>query len=270
MMTASDVLHSCRSPPSTSPATRATPRPRHCRGWAWTARTLRRTPGLRFWRLLGTGRGETMTLSADLQALGAVRRLGGRGGARRVPRGLGRSRPAGARSAPRATRCGWTRCAPHGAWGGSDPIAAGRAARGRRGPGRDPHPREDPAAARIVRFYRAIEPPARDLGDAPGLLASVGIGEWPLARQATFSLWESLEAARAYAYGRAGAPRRGPPHARRGLVLGGAVRALPAVRRRGHLGRARPARCRFRAIPRVVSIEGAAHRLPEHERWRQT
>ena len=204
---------------------------------------LRRTPGLRFWRLLGTGRGKTMTLSADLRrwALFAVweeeaaldaflaQLGGGRTVARAGPGDLARA----AGAAARATAPGAAAIRSSGA--ASPPL----------GPAADGPvailTRATIRPRRLVRFYGAIRPPAADLLRQPGLIDSVGIGEWPLARQATFSLWRSLRR-RADLRLRPSRPPRGrPPHARGGLVLRGALRPLPAPRVPGDVGRARSA-----------------------------
>jgi hypothetical protein len=160
---------------------------------------LKAQPGLAFWKLLGTGKGATMTLSADLKRWGLFAAWESE---EALDAFLSRSEVA-ERWRSLAAESYHVRLAPlkaQGRWSGCEPVAGA------------PHP--DPggdAVAILTRatirptklraFYSSIGPPATALAGSPGLLASVGVGEWPLARQATFSLWRSLADARAYAYG---------------------------------------------------------------------
>ena len=54
--------------------------------------------------------------------------------------------------------------------------------------------------AQLIRFWRAVPRASRAAGRAAGRLFSLGIGEVPLVQQATYSLWESEDAIKQFAY----------------------------------------------------------------------
>ncbi len=161
-------------------------------------RPLARTPGLRFVRLMGTGRGRTTSLSADLTRT-AMFAVWDDDDA--LERFLAAS-PIQARwrvadehyvARLRLVRGG-------GKWAGTNPLATMPIAQ------MSP---TDPVAvltrADVHRrawrpFVEAGRPVSEALGRATGVLAVAGIGEAPLGRQATFSLWRDAASLEAFAY----------------------------------------------------------------------
>lgn len=169
-------------------------------------RALRRVPGLRFGKLLGTGSGQTMAASADLRRWAVFAVWEHDDDRRRFVA----DHPMSRRWDDEADERFDVTLAPlgaHGSWNGSDPLA-----------GADRTVPDDggPVAVltratvrwrQVPTFLRAVPEVDRVLADTDGLLATVGIGEAPIGRQATFSLWRDAQAIRDFAY-------RGAEHAR--------------------------------------------------------
>jgi hypothetical protein len=153
-------------------------------------RHLRRTPGLSFSKLLGTGDGRTFTpRDADPRHWGLIAVWDDQAAAAAFTDGpiVRAWRRLDAeqlliRMSPVASR---------GSWSGQTPFG-------------DPTPRkvEGPVAA-ITRarirlrksrtFWSAVPPVSAELQSAPGLRLAVGIGEAPVGLQGTFSLWDRSE-----------------------------------------------------------------------------
>lgn len=149
---------------------------------------LRRVPGLRFGRLLGTGQGRTMSASADLHRWAIFAVWDDEAAAERF------------RSHPLSRR--WDRAderfdvllrplGAHGAWSGGDPLGDESSTI------RSPQPAGPVAVLtratvrwrHVPAFLRSIPAVDAHLHTVDGLLQTVGIGELPVGRQATFSLW---------------------------------------------------------------------------------
>jgi hypothetical protein len=170
-------------------------------------RSLAHTDGLRFWRLCGTGAGSTTMGSSDLRRR-AVFALWDNDGALDTF----------VASSPLATR--WRSsdeywhvrlagAGGHGAWRGVDVPGVLGTSSTPSTPSTPSAPADGPIAVitradvrlRTWRAFSAARPAVdRELHKADGLLAVLGFGEAPIGRQATFSLWSSSAAARAFAY----------------------------------------------------------------------
>lgn len=166
---------------------------------------LARTPGLAFWRVLGTGRGSTTTASADLRrwAVFAVWR-----DEAALDAFLATSPLAGRwAAADEVWHVRLRGIGGHGRWRGFDVLGAIGAAGPDAG---DDGPvavltRADVRVRAWPRFLPAGRPVDAQLHTSTGLLAVAGVGEAPLGRQATFSLWRS--GADVAAFARSGAHR---------------------------------------------------------------
>ena len=51
-----------------------------------------------------------------------------------------------------------------------------------------------------LRFWKAVPEVTKSLHQSPGLISAIGIGEAPIGLQGTFSVWESAQALRDFAY----------------------------------------------------------------------
>lgn len=157
---------------------------------------LDRTAGLVFWRLLGTGAGDDTSGGADL-ARTAVFAVWENADA--LDTFTATSRIAARwRRAEESWHVRLRSIGGHGLWHGVDPLD-GLEFGSSDGPiavitRADVHRRSWKA------FGAASNLVDTELHTAPGLIDVVGIGEAPVGRLATFSLWESLAAARSFAY----------------------------------------------------------------------
>ena len=166
---------------------------------------LQRVPGLRFFKLLGSGAANGFGVWPNLDRYGLMAVWEDAAAAE----AFFARHPLWATYQQRSAEQWTVQLAPlkaQGLWDGQNPFATTPA---------PPAAAATPAAAdvpvavltrasirwrKVPRFWQFVEPTSAALAQAVGVRAAIGLGELPLVRQATFSVWESAQAMQEYAY----------------------------------------------------------------------
>ncbi len=163
---------------------------------------LATTEGLRFWRLLGVGKGRAFDPHADFQRYAMFTVWDSVATLKRFEQSSRVMR----RIRQRADEVWSVHMRPvrwHGQWGGRKPFAKMPLAAPL-----EPGPwviltRATIRPTKVAAFLQAVPAVSAHLLQQPDLLQSVGVGEAPLLYQATLSLWRTLPAITTFAYGSA-------------------------------------------------------------------
>ena len=169
--------------------------------WAWSWNRLafsrwlpQRDPGLRFFKTLGSGRDGGFGLVPSASHQGIFCLFDHLSDAHAFI-----ASPLAAQYRERSDECLIATLRPASARGSWDGVALA---------GGEPVPADMPLAAltrasirpaAAAQFWRHAPAAQADLAHAPGCELAIGLGEAPLLRQATFSLWRNAQAMDAYA-----------------------------------------------------------------------
>ncbi|WP_241502182.1 spheroidene monooxygenase [Hymenobacter glacialis] len=160
---------------------------------------LKRVPGLQFFKLLGSGAANGFGLWPNLDRYGfmAVWDDAAAAAAFFV------QHPLWATYRQRSTELWTLQLAPlksHGLWDGKAPFDYPNDSSGTENAPVAVLTRASIRLRKTPRFWQFVEPTSAALAQAVGVRAAIGLGELPVVRQATFSVWESAQAMQEYAY----------------------------------------------------------------------
>ena len=168
---------------------------------------LRRVPGLKFFKLLGSGAANGFGLWPNLDRYGFMAVWEDEAAADAFFAGHPLWATYQARSAEQWA-LGLAPVKSQGLWDGQTPFAYAPPTPVTAPAGSD---NDDSAPMAVLtrasiswrktrRFWQFVEPTSAALAQAAGVRAAIGLGELPVVRQATFSVWESARAMQQYAY----------------------------------------------------------------------
>ena len=179
-------------------------RPRHAPAavmrMAADRRPLGRMPGLTFFKMVGTGRGDTFTLrDANPCRWGLIAAWVDAGAAVEFERSA--TAQAWRDLAVEQLRLDLLPLRSHGTWAGQAPFTPPASPPA----GAETRPVAALTRARIRwrhsrRFWSSVPPVSAALRDQPGLRLRQGFGEAPIGLQGTLSVWDSAADLRAFAY----------------------------------------------------------------------